>query len=151
MTNYEYYLSKCNILPEDLFNDVVNSLPECNIQDIDFDVYNMDSQNEIATFIINYILSNWDSVYSEEVDFEDKTFFLEDCESLEDLKEIDERFANTNWSIINYEDIKEEIQESDRKENEEIKKRSLFISIINDISLKDLEEFVNAIKKRHLI
>ena len=147
MTNYEYFLSNCNILPEDLFNDVVNSLPECNIQDIDFDLYNADSQSEIATFIIDYILSDWNCVYSSEVYFADKTFYLEDCESLEDLEEIKERFDNTNWQIVNYENIKEEIQESDKKENEEIKKRSLFNSIINNISLKDLEEFANAIKK----
>ena len=152
--NYEYFLSECNILSEELFNEIVDSLPKCDILSIDFSDISyggFDSMDEVSQCIINHILQDWNWVFSEDVNFDNKTFNLEDCQSLEDLEEIKERFDNTNWNIINYEDIKEEIQESDRKENEEIKKRSLFNSIINDVSLKDLEEFANAIKKRHLI
>lgn len=150
MTNYEYFLNKCNILSEELFNEIVDSLPKCDISSIDFSDISyggFDSMDEVSRCIINHILQDWNWAFSEYINFNNKTFNLEDCQSLEDLEEIKEKFDNTSWNIINYEELKTDIEEDIKLENEEIKKRSLFNSIISDISLKDLEEFVDAHKR----
>ena len=154
MTNYEYFLKNCNVITEELFNEVVDSLPECDIQSVNFvyDLYdNLDSQDLISEVIINYIIKDYDYVFSEDVCFEDKKFTLSDCESLNDLEAIKELFETKGWKIANYEDIKEDIIKMKEEEDSEIKKRSLFNSIISDVTLEELKEFANGIKKRHSI
>ena len=152
MTKYQEFLNKCNVLSEDLFNDIVNSLPEYDTADVDFYdiVYDcLDSQDEISRCIIDSLLNEWNYVYVEEVDFENKTMVLQDVDTLEDLEDIKNKFSK--WTISNYEDLKKavlESEEEDRKDREYFEKRHLIDSIIEDVSLDELKEIVKKYVKQ---
>jgi hypothetical protein len=145
MTKYQEFLNSVGIISEDLFDEIVNSLPNIDIIDIDFsDLYGLGSCDEISEYIINYKLNDWNYCYSENIDFENKTFELCDVESLEDLEEIKNFFSK--WTITNYDELKETITESE----EEDKKRDKIDKLIQEIRYKcddidKLEKFVNSL------
>ena len=144
MTKYQEFLNSAEIISEELFNNIINSLPECDITDVTFDAYNLDSLDEISRCIIDSILNRWDYVYVDDLDFENKTFSLNDVESLEDLEEIKNFFSK--WTITNYDELKETIIESE----EESKKLDKIDELIQKIRCKcndidKLEKFVNSL------
>ena len=145
MTKYQEFLNSARIIPEDLFNEIVNSLPNIDITDIDFsDLYELGSCDEISEYIINYKLNDWNYCYSENTNFENKTFELNDVELLEDLEEI-KNFFN-KWTITNYDELKETIIESE----EESKKLDKIDELTQEIRRKcdnidKLEKFVNSL------
>ena len=118
MTKYQEFLDAIGIISENDFNEIIDSLPNFNIDESisrDIDFYDLSSLDSVSSIIINEILKNWDYCYAEDVDFIDKTFELNDVDSLEDLKEIKNTFPK--WTIINYDDLKSQIEE-ERNENE---------------------------------
>ena len=145
MTKYQEFLNSAGIIPEDLFNEIINSLSNIDIGDIDFsDLYELGSCDEISERIINYKLNDWYYCYSENINFENKTFELYDVESLEDLEEI-KNFFN-KWTITNYDELKEIITESE----EESKKLDKIDELIQEIRRKcdnidKLEKFVDSL------
>ena len=140
MTKYQQFLESIGIIPEDLFNEIIDSLPEVDIDLIDFELDGADSLDDIAEQIISYILQDWEYVYVEELDFENKTLTLEDVQSLKDLEEIKETFSK--WTITNYDDLVEQFEE----ENEDDKE---FESLINKIrfnaTIEQLRKFVDSL------
>lgn len=140
MTKYQQFLESIGVIPEDLFNEVIDSLPETDIDSIDFELDEADSLNAIAHQIITYILQDWDYVYIENLDFENKTFSLEDVQSLNDLKEIKETFSK--WTITNCDDIVKQLTEEDNEDKE-------FESLINKIrfnaTIEQLRKFVDSL------
>ena len=146
MTKYQEFLNNAGIIPEDLFDEIINSLPNIDIADIDFssDLYELGSCDEISEYIINYKLNDWNYCYLENINFENKTFELYDVESLEDLEEIKNFFSK--WTITNYDELKEIITESE----EESKKLDKIDKLIQEIRYKcdnidKLEKFVNSL------
>ena len=140
MTKYQQFLESIGVIPEDLFNEVIDSLPETDIDLIDFELDEADSLNAIANQIITYVLQDWDYVYVENLDFENKTFSLEDVQSLNDLKEIKETFSK--WTITNYDDIVKQLTEED---NEDKEFESLLNIIRYNADIKQLREFANSL------
>lgn len=138
MSKYQEFLNKCNIIPEELFNDIINSLPECNISDIDFDKYEVFSQDEISAEIINSILKRWDEVYVDSIDFENKVFGVGDVQTLKDLKEIAETFPK--WTISNYSEWEEAFISDKKERKERLTKQSIIDSVIDNISIEELKE-----------
>lgn len=140
MTKYQQFLESIGIIPEDLFNEIINSLPEVDIDLIDFELDGADSLDDIAEQIISYILQDWDYVYVEELDFENKTLTLEDVQSLKDLEEIKETFSK--WTITNYDDLVEQFEEESEDDKE-------FESLINKIrfnaTIEQLRKFVDSL------
>ena len=140
MTKYQQFLESIGIIPEDLFNEIIDSLPEVDVDLIDFDLNGADSLDDVAEQIISYILQDWEYVYVEELDFENKTLTLDDVESLKDLEEIKETFSK--WTITNYDDLVEQFEE----ENEDDKE---FESLINKIrfnaTIEQLRKFVDSL------
>ena len=145
MTKYQEFLNNVGVIPEDLFNDIIDSLPNIDIANIDFsDLYELGSCDEISEYIISYKLNDWICCYSENINFENKTFELYDVESLEDLEEIKNFFSK--WTITNYDELKETITESE----EESKKLDKIDELIQEIRYKcddidKLEKFVNSL------
>ena len=143
MTKYQEFLEQSCIISEDLFNEVVNSLPEYNIKDTAFDtLYEYNSQDEIASEIISSILLKWHCVTCEDVDFEKRIFTLIDVESLEDLEEIKNTFSK--WTISNYEECREMLLSYQEEKN---KKELIDNFDLSRIPLKDLKEFLNKYDK----
>lgn len=141
MTKYQQFLENIGVISEDLFNEIIDSLPEIDIDLVSFDWDNPWSLDDIATQIITHILQDWDCVYVGDLDFENKTFELEDVQSLDDLKEIKETFSK--WTITNYDDIVEQLKEEENEDDKE------FESLINKIrfnaTVEQLRKFVNSL------
>lgn len=138
MTKYEQFLDKAGVISEESFNEIIDSLPDFDIDDADFsNLYDFSSKNEILESIFSVILNQWNYVYVDNLDFDSKTIELDDVETIEDLEEIKNTLSK--WTISNYEDLKESINEGN-KENDE---KSLLISLIMDLDINKLKEIVN--------
>lgn len=140
-SKYEQFLENCNIISEDKFLEIVESLPEVDLDKADFEsLYYLDVEDDIAKAIIDVIVADWQYAYCEIADFENKTFELSDIESLEDLEEIRDYFSKySDWTIENYDDLKEELeQESKQTDNKE----KLLYMISSNATLSDLEKIV---------
>lgn len=137
MTKYQEFLDNLGIICEEDFNSVIDSLPEEDISNTDFTCY--DTRDDIADSIINEILNNWLYCYAEDVDFENKTFVLQDVDSLEDLEEISKTFYK--WTISNYEELVSIIK--DESNDEEIEFDKLLIKIRNNATIEQLRNFAN--------
>ena len=154
MTKYQEFLNKINIISEKDFNEVINLFPEITISELDlYDIDLMDDvtaqQETIAEACFSTLLGYYDCVYVDELDFVNRTVYLEDVQSLEDLEEIKDEFGE--WTIENYEDIKQElIEELEEKEKEKESKKisKLLLSIADKISIEEAEEIVRKYDKK---
>lgn len=144
MTKYQEFLNKANIISEDSFNDIIETLPDFNMEDAEMDnLFDYNSQDEIAAEIIATILQRWNYTTCEEVDFDKKTFEIVDVESEKDLEEIKNTFSK--WSISNYDECLEEIKEIEEDQAKDEKREGLLNYIRNHASVEELEEFVNSL------
>jgi hypothetical protein len=138
MTKYQEFLNKAHVISEELFYEIVDSLPEYDNEKTSFeDLYEFDSQDEIASEIIATILLNWPWVTCENVNFESKSFDLVDVQSLKDLEEIKETFSK--WTINNYDQCKESCIVI---ENEEEKADFIRNYDFSNVPLEELKEFL---------
>ena len=138
MTKYEQFLDKAGVISEESFDEIIDSLPDFDIDDADFsNLYDFSSKNEILESIFSVILNQWNYVYVDNLDFDSKTVELDDVETIEDLEEIKNTLSK--WTISNYEDLKKSINE-ENKENDE---KSLLISLIMDLDINKLKEIVD--------
>ena len=142
MTKYQEFLDKANIISEDLFNDIIKTLPDFNMEDAEMNnLFEYDSQGEIAAEIIATILQKWNYVTCENVNFEQRTFDVCDVNSKEDLEEIKSTFSD--WTITNYDECLEELKEMEEDQAKCEKREKLLNYIRNHASIEDLESFVN--------
>ena len=142
MSKYQLFLEQIEVIPEDLFMDVINSFPEFDVEEVDFDEY--DSQDGIAKSIFEYFLGTWSYAFADYINFENKEFELMDVDNLRDLEEIRKTFPK--WSIVNYDDIKGTLEEEEKereKESEFCKKMTLFTKLAKKISLEQVENIVS--------
>ncbi|MEE3343912.1 MAG: hypothetical protein VZS44_07480 [Bacilli bacterium] len=140
-SKYEQFLENCNIISEDKFIEIVESLPEVDLDKADFEsLYYLDVEDDIAKAIIDVIVADWQYAYCEIADFENKTFELSDIESLEDLEEIRDYFSKySDWTIENYDDLKEELEQENKQTDN---KEKLLYMISSNATLSDLEKIV---------
>lgn len=146
MITYKEFLDQIDIIPESEFNEIIESLPDCDINDIDFDSYN--DKRDIADAVINGILNNWNLAWTDSINVDNRSFEVYDVECLSELEEMKETFSG--WTISNYEEMKNallEEEKSDEMYKERREKESLFNFIIDEISLDDLKKLVNDYKK----
>ena len=143
MTKYQQFLESICVIPEDSFNEVINSLPEVDIDLIDFELDEADSLDNIAEQIITYILQDWAFVYIENVDFENKKFSLEDVDSLEELEEIKNTFTKCN--ITHKEDIVKQLKNEEKESEEDKEFESLLNKIRYKANIEQLKKFINSL------
>ena len=143
-SKYEQFLDSCNIIPECNFNEIIESLPEVDLDKVYFDsLYDLGAEDDIAKVIIDDILSDWQYAYCEIADFENRTFEISDIESLKDLEEIKDYFCkNSEWHIENYEDLREELEQEDEINKQNITKERLLDIISSNATLSDLEKII---------
>ena len=146
MITYEEFLEKNNVITESEFDDIVRTLPKVNIIDVDFNgIYDLDSQDDIAASFIVAILENWDWATCEDVDFDKRTFKLEDVACIKDLEEIKETFSEW-WTISNYDEMLEICKNNEKEEALKDEKEKLICFIRNNASIEQLKEFKESIK-----
>ena len=145
MIKYSEFLEKVGVVSEDEFNSLIESLPDCDIEDVEFDVYDYESIASTAVSIVDSIVRNkWNDAWVDDVDLEEHTIELDDVESIEDLDEIVEYFSG--WTISNYDEIKRDILEYEEEEKvskEHQQKMDMLGSVIDRISLEDVKKFIN--------
>ena len=143
-TKYQQYLEKCDVIDEDSFNKVVDSFPEFDIENVDIEtiVYQQDI-DELCKSIIDSILNNWRYAYCDEANFDRKTFDLEDVESLDDLEEINNYFLeSSDWTIQNYEELKEDLEEEAKTDKESKEKERLLNIIKYNATTEELTQII---------
>ena len=144
MTKYQEFLNKANIISEDLFNDIIKTLPDFDMEDAEMDnLFDYNSQDEIAAEIIATILQKWNYATCENVNFERRIFDVCDVDSREDLEEIKSTFSD--WTITNYDECLEEIKEIEESQAKDEKREGLLNYIRNHASIEDLENFANGL------
>ena len=145
MTKYQEFLESAGIISEEDFNKIINNLPEVEILDIDFsDLYQFNSKDEIAKYIIDKVLENWEWAWCEEASFEDNTFNLADAKSLKDLEEIKNAFPN--WTISNYAEVYSDLISQDKQEKVDAEKETILNEIRNHASIEELREIRNKLQ-----
>lgn len=148
MITYSEFLEQIDIISEEDFNEIIESLPDCDINDVAFDSYSRNDERDIAYAVINGILNNWNFAWTDSIDVDNRSFEVYDVECLSDLEEMKETFSG--WTISNYEEMKNDLLEEEKSnetDKERREKESLFNSIIDEISLDDLKKLVNDYKK----
>lgn len=145
MTKYEQFLKACNVMSEQEFNEVINSLP---VEEIDLiqcfeGLDDLSDQDELSRTIIDNILYDWHYVFCDTANFNNKTFELEDVDSLEDLEEIKNKFKG--WTISNYDELKEAMEEEEKLSKEEKEFDNLINIIKSKADLVQLQKFVETL------
>ena len=140
-TKYQQYLEKCDVIDEDSFNKIIDSFPEFNMENVTIEAYY--DINEICGAIIDSILSEWNYCYCEDVNFESRSFYLEDIESLDDLEEINNYFLeNSDWTIQNYEELKEGLEEEAKTDKESNERERLLNIIKYNATIEELAQII---------
>lgn len=138
---YKQFLAAFGVISEEEFTKVINSLPDVNIDEVFSEQYSeYNNLDDIAYNIIASILDNWNSVYPDNVDFNNKIFELNDVNSVDDLEEIKDTFKG--WTISNYDELKEELLEEERCENNYTKKRNYCDLLFNNLTLEEIEKLL---------
>ena len=141
---YKEYLTAIEIISEEDFNEVIESLPEVkiNFSEVYFSDY-IQSKDSLACDLINYIL---DGAYLNECNFKDKIISIENVDTTEDLEKIKNLFSN--WTISNYEELLKDLKESENDGYESDLRNMIDSKLcyINDVcKLKDVLGYVNNI------
>ena len=119
MTKYQEFLNYIGVISEDKFNKVIESLPNFDIESIDFGEYIKD-EDDLAYILISGI---FDEVSISSVDFENKEVEIEYADSIQELDFVKNRLPK--WTITNYDDIKEGLLEEEEEKSllEEVQSR----------------------------
>lgn len=138
MITYNEFLEKCNVISEEDFNRLIFSLPQYDYSN--FNSPDITDIDDVATAFIECVLNNFDWAYVDEIDVNSLELKLGDIRSIEDLEEIKELFFK--WTIINYDDLKSELEEEEEESRKETQ-FDIYMSIIrNKASLEDLEKII---------
>ena len=144
MTKYEQFLDSNHIISEKDFNEVLDSLPEIDIESIEWDEDMRDyDQDLLSRTIIDNLIAEIDYVYVDDISFSDKAITLGDVDNLEDLNEIKELLPK--WTIENYDEIIEDIKERSKEEKDEEEFDRLLNTIRFKASLDQLKKFVETL------
>ena len=119
MTKYQEFLNYIEVISEDKFNRVIESLPNFDMESIDFGEYIKD-EDDLAYILISGI---FDEVSISSVDFENKEVEIEYADNIQELDFVKNRLPK--WTITNYDDIKEGLLEEEEEKSllEEVQSR----------------------------
>lgn len=141
MSKYQEFLDYIGILSEEEFNKIVESLPEFNLQELDF-VAESYSSDDVVEAIMDYLMKSYDYAFIEYADFDNKSFILNGVKTLDELESIKNLFKG--WKIENYEEVLDDI-----KENEEYRNKENLLNKLSSIcTTEKLEEIVSNYDKK---
>ena len=155
---YKKYLEGINVLQEEEFNKILEILPTDLLDQAFTNLKNdgtlygcFDSTSDIddvASDLVNLILQDIKYVYCEDFTISEASMYISDVDSLEDLKEIKNRFPKI--TISNYNDLKEWIFEEEKenlREQEYIEKKKLLTFLGEHIDIETLRKLAKSFGK----
>jgi len=138
---YKKFLSNTGVISEEKFNDILNSIaPILDLETFgagDFDI--TDDEDGIARSLFDLYLGDYDWVYIDNISYNLKTIELYDVKSLEDLENIKSDFDSIGWTLNNYDELKETLEE---EEKEEFGERADLVYKIQSLPIEKLKEIV---------
>ena len=137
---YKQFLKDIEIIDEATFIEIINSLPDFNIEEVDWSNCCFDDKDDLCTTIM-YHLSDY---YVDWCDFDAKEYSICYTDSLEELESIKNTF--NGWKLTNYEDVKKEIEE-EQKEKDEREEMLRKLSSLSNNDLKELFEHAKVSRK----
>lgn len=138
---YQEFLNTLDIISEEDFNEIIDSLPEVEICEVNFNVYDSVAEDDVAEVIINHILNNWECCYTCWVKFHERCFKLHDVQSIYDLEEIAKTF--NGWTISNYDELESELKEKEKESKELTEFDKLLCEVKSKATIEQLKEFVD--------
>lgn len=136
---YLKFLSNCNIISEEDFMSMLNQIPDIDWDCFDWDEFDIDEYDDIENIASEFIyvgILNPETKYAyvDGLDLEEKTIELWDISDKEELDKLNNIFTKSGWTISNYSEIKESLEER--------KVKSIAISILNNFSEEELTKFI---------
>lgn len=142
MLQYKDYLERviayCDAKEENSFNEIAELFPK--VCEIDWDNYYPDSDDVIDYIFESLINSIHSDAYVESYYEYDKSVVLSGVCSLEELEDLEKVLNNNEWTIDNFKDIKEDLEEENRKYET---REGLIQEIRNKATVDQLQKFVN--------
>ena len=140
MTKYQELLEVVGIISEEMFNEIMDSLPE---YDYDFTGISSDDLIDcdyLCDSLINQFLGEYPSVYAQYTDYNTKSLDLEEIDSLEVLEKLKSLLGE--WTISNYDEIKQELEEELKEKKSEKEFNKLIDVIKSKATIVQLQKFV---------
>lgn len=138
MITYKQFLETIKFPSEEEFNNIIKELPsfdELN-NSISFDPEYDDLEEWLFINGFLYSLNNYSDL--DDFNFDSKEVAISEIESLETLNELNEKLTSAGWTLVNYEEEKEELEEL----NEDRNKNLWWYKHRDEISLEDLEKLI---------
>ena len=138
MITYKQFLETTRFPSEEKFNNIIKELPsfdELN-NSISFDPEYDDLEEWLFINGFLYSLNNYSDL--DDFNFDSKEVAISEIESLETLNELNEKLTSAGWTLVNYEEEKEELEEL----NEDRNKNLWWYKHRDEVSLEDLEKLI---------
>ena len=150
MITYKEIVEKI-FVSEETFNEILKSIPESekfNIEDfddLDFSDTDFNNVDDVTALLMEKYLDDYLYVYIDKISFDDKEIILDDVASFKDLEQIKKELDSKGWTLVNYEDLKEDLEEI-RKEGTKQELVDVIRSKVCHLSLDELQSIWNIIK-----
>ena len=139
MVTYKQFLETTKFPSEEKFNNIIKELPsfdELNPNSVEFDPEYDDLEEWL--FINGFLYSlNYYNVL-DDFNFDSKEVIISGIESLEVLNELNEKLTSAGWTLVNYEEEKEELEELNFNRDKDI----WWFKHKDKVSLEDLNKLL---------
>jgi hypothetical protein len=139
MITYKQFLETTKFPSEEKFDKIIKKLPsfdELNPNSVQFDPEYDDLEEWLFTNGFLYSLNINNDL--DDFNFDSKEVIIEEIESLEILNKLNEKLTSAGWTLSNYEEEKENLEEL----NEDRNKYLWWYKHRDEISLEDLEKLI---------
>lgn len=138
MITYKQFLETTKFPSKEKFDNIIKELPsfdELN-NSISFDPEYDDLEEWLFINGFLYSLNNYSDL--DDFNFDSKEVAISEIESLETLNELNEKLTSAGWTLVNYEEEKEELEEL----NEDRNKYLWWYKHKDEVSLEDLNKLL---------
>ena len=148
MVTYDDYLAGIDIIDKDTFEGIVESLPEIDPNEVDWDgIDSYYDEEDLCRELISAVLKEHTKyAYVDSVNLCSRTMTLLDIADLAELEKVKEIFKNW-WEITNYEELEEDLIEEE-KEEEASRKRNEVMYKLNKLPTEVLEEILEKYEQK---
>ena len=144
MLTYKEFLTCIKHLPsEEEFNNKIKDLPEPITPVEEFDYFDLDYDCLEEWIIYEGIGNEFNNLFINSIDLDNKTIEIEYYDNTEDvLLKLNDYLGKFGWSILNFEDIKNQIKIDKENEKDSERKTYLLEELRDLVTIEQLENIV---------